>query len=207
MDLSINIIVDLVVAAILVIGIVTGAKKGFVKTIAGFLIVVLSIFGARILSSLVTDPITSFVFPMVEEKISEKIGNNIIDPSGIEIVDRAVEEASGGVTSILTVTTEAFVRSIVHAIAFLLCFIIVSLILRLLVDVVDKVFDLPLLKSVNGLLGAVFGLLQVVIILFLVPYLARQLGIGLFDRMSEGTLLLSFFVNNSIFDLIHLFLS
>ena len=204
--MSTNLIADLVVIGVLILGVVLGAKKGFIKTIAGLVIVVVSIFGAKFLSSIVTEPITCFVFPLVEESVTSKIGNNVIDPSGIDIVDRAVESAAGTVTPILKVTAEAFVRSIVHAVAFLFCFLVLTIVLRLLMDAVDKVFDLPLLKSVNGILGAVCGLIQALLILFLVPYVAKHLGIRAIEELSQDTVLLSYFVNNSIFDLMHLFL-
>ena len=207
MELTINIIADLIVLGLMVLGVVLGAKKGFIKCIAGLLILIIAIVGARWLSAIVTDPITAFIYPRVEESIESKINKQIIDPSGISIVDKAVEEASGTATQMLKVTAEAFVRSVVHAAAFLVCFLILTLLLRLLIDVIDKVFDLPLLKSVNGILGGAFALMEVVVLLFLVPYLAKHMGINWFEKMSEDTILLNFFVHSSPFDLIQLLLS
>lgn len=201
-----NILVDFITVGLLIFGIAVGAKRGFIKSIAGLLVVILSLVGATILSGIVTDPITDFVYPRVEESVTSKLKIDAIDLSGNTIVDRAIEQASGTATEMLRITAQSFVRSIVHAASFLLCFLILTLLLRLLLDVVDKAFDLPLLSSINAVLGAVFGLLETSLVLFLVPYLARHLGIDLFEQLSVDTSVFTIFVHNSPFDLINLLL-
>ncbi|MCQ2565605.1 MAG: CvpA family protein [Clostridia bacterium] len=201
-----NIMADLIVLGILIFALAFGGKKGFIKTIAGVIVTIVALIGATWLSGIVTQPITEYVFPKVQENILSKLAINAIDPTGMTIVDRAVENATGTVTDIMNVTAKAFVESIVHAAAFLVCFIVLKIVLQLLVGFADKVADLPLLNSVNTVLGAAFGLVEACLLLFLVPYVAKNLGIDWFERLSEGTFVLDFFVHSSPYDLIQLFL-
>lgn len=201
-----NLTFDFIILGILLFALAFGGKKGFVKTIAGVLVTIAALVGATILSNIITEPVTEYIFPRVQENVLSKLAINAIDPSGMAIVDRAVETATGSVNEVMNVTARAFVESIVHAAAFLFCFVVLKIVLTLLINVADKVADLPLLNSVNTILGAAFGLVEACLLLFLIPYVAKNLGIDWFERLSEGTFVLDFFVHNSPYDLIQLFL-
>ena len=86
--------------------------------------------------------------------------------------------------------------SVVRTIVFLLCFLVLSLLLRLLIAVVDKVLGLPVLNTLNTVGGALFGLVESALLLFLVCDLAPKLGFKIFTAY-EGTYLLSFFMNQT----------
>ena len=127
-----------------------------------------------------------------------------IDPGGIDVVDEVIRNFTGSASEALDATTRAFVDSAVRAAAFLLCFVVLSLLLHLLMNVVDKIFDLPILRSVNGILGAVLGLGETVLLMFLVPYVLGRMGIDWCENLSEGSVIFDYFVHNSPFDLIKL---
>ena len=201
-----NLTVDFIILGILIFALAFGGKRGFVKSIAGVLVTIVALIGATVLSNIVTQPVTEYIFPKVEENILSKLAINAIDPSGMAIVDRAVENATGTANEIMNVTAKAFVESIVHAAAFLFCFLVLKIVLQLLIGVADKVADLPLLNSVNTILGAAFGFVEACLLLFLVPYVAKNLGIDWFERLSQDTFVLDFFVHSSPYDLIQLFL-
>ena len=201
-----NLTIDFIILGILIFALAVGGKRGFVKSIAGVVVTIVALIGATVLSNIVTEPVTEFIFPRVQENVLSKLAIKAIDPSGMAIVDRAVESATGTANDILNITARAFVQSIVHAAAFLFCFVVLKIVLMLLTNVADKVADLPLLNSVNTILGAAFGLVEACLLLFLIPYVAKNLGIDWFERLSEGTFVLDFFVHSSPYDLIQLFL-
>ena len=201
-----NIMTDFIILGILIFALALGGKKGFIKSVAGVLVTIAALIGATILTNIVTEPLTEFIFPKVQENVLSKLAIKAIDPSGMSIVDRAVEGATGTANEIMNITARAFVESIVHAAAFLLCFVVLKIVLQLLIGVADKVADLPLLNSVNTILGACFGLVEACLLLFLIPYVARNLGIDWFERLAEDTFVTDFFVHSSPYELIQLFL-
>ncbi len=86
--------------------------------------------------------------------------------------------------------------SVVRTIVFLLCFLVLSLLLRLVTAGIDKVLDLPVLNTLNTVGGALFGLVESALLLFLVCDLAPKLGFKTFTAY-EGTYLLSFFMSHT----------
>lgn len=86
--------------------------------------------------------------------------------------------------------------SVVRTVVFLLCFLVLSLLLRLVIAVVDKALGLPVLNTLNTAGGALFGLVESALLLFLVCDLAPKLGFKIFTAY-EGTYLLSFFMNQT----------
>ena len=86
--------------------------------------------------------------------------------------------------------------SVVRTVVFLLCFLVLSLLLRLVIAAVDKVLGLPVLNTLNTAGGALFGLVESALLLFLVCDLAPKLGFKTFTAY-EGTYLLSFFMSHT----------
>ena len=86
--------------------------------------------------------------------------------------------------------------SVVRTIVFLLCFLVLSLLLRLVTEGIDKVLDLPMLNTLNTAGGALFGLVESALLLFLVCDLAPKLGFKTFTEY-EGSYLLSFFMSHT----------
>lgn len=66
------IIVDGVLAAVLVIGALVGAKRGLFKSLMGLVVVAAAMIGAVLLANHLTEPVTNFVAPKVENAIVSK---------------------------------------------------------------------------------------------------------------------------------------
>lgn len=58
-----------------------------------------------------------------------------------------------------------------NAIAFAIIFFAVKIILQIIASMLDFVASIPILNSVNKLLGSVFGFLEIYLILFIVLYI------------------------------------
>jgi uncharacterized membrane protein required for colicin V production len=68
---------------------------------------------------------------------------------------------------------------------------------RLLVQLVDHVFDLPVLGTVNDVGGAVVGLIEAALMLHVAVYIASRFGLALVTENVEGAKLLPIFLNHS----------
>lgn len=60
--------VDLVLAGILLLGFILGARRGLVRGVMGLVGVLVALVGAALLSAQLTRPVTDYVFPRVQER-------------------------------------------------------------------------------------------------------------------------------------------
>lgn len=78
-----------------------------------------------------------------------------------------------------------------NAIAFAVIFFAVKIILQIIASMLDFVASLPVLKSVNKLLGAVFGFLEVYLLLFIILYILALTPItGIQNLINDSSLAL-----------------
>lgn len=64
-----TIVIDLVLAAVLAVFALRGARKGLIRSLMELVSVVLALAGAAILTAMLVGPVTDLVFPRVEEKV------------------------------------------------------------------------------------------------------------------------------------------
>lgn len=60
-----------------------------------------------------------------------------------------------------------------HAIAFIVIFIAVKIIVQIIGSMLDFLANLPILGSINRILGAIFGFIEIYLILFLLLYVGE----------------------------------
>lgn len=100
------VIIDVVIAALLMLFIVLGARKGLLRSVAGLVILVVSVLGAALVSSLVTPLISDAVRPMLMETVESKLAEFVeeihadqgnLDLSGIDLgqIDLSQIDLSG----------------------------------------------------------------------------------------------------------------
>ena len=71
-----------------------------------------------------------------------------------------------GIDNVSQYVSETIVSAFINILCFLLCFAAVYLVLSLVFSAVRAVFQLPVLKQFDSLLGGVFGLLRGVLLVF-----------------------------------------
>lgn len=91
----------------------------------------------------------------------------------------------------------SLLASVVRTILFVMGFLALMLVLRLLTRGLDKVFDLPVLHTLNSLGGGALGLIESALLLFLICDFAPKLGVTIFDDYESGTYLLTFFMQQT----------
>ena len=186
-------------------------------------------FAARTLSPVVADALEPKFAAAIEEQLNESIRQQaeageaaVLSPDDVPLegvldalremgfyetlintVDRAVESGMTAVAaSAAAAVAAAIAQSAAYLILFLLGFFLILLAWRLLSRALDLVARLPGLHFLNKAGGALFGLVQGCIILFVAAWLLQFFGQMLPRELVEQTVLLKFFMTTNPFSLV-----
>ena len=186
-------------------------------------------FAARTLSPVVADALEPKFAAAIEEQLNESIRQQaeageaaVLSPDDVPLegvldalremgfyetlintVDRAVESGMTAVAaSAAAAVAAAIAQSAAYLILFLLGFFLILLAWRLLSRALDLVARLPGLHFLNKTGGALFGLVQGCIILFVAAWLLQFFGQVLPRELVEQTVLLKFFMTTTTFSLL-----
>lgn len=186
-------------------------------------------FAARTLSPVVADALEPKFVAAIEEQLNESIRQQaeageaaVLSPDDVPLegvldalremgfyetlintVDRAVESGMTAVAaSAAAAVAAAIAQSAAYLILFLLGFFLILLAWRLLSRALDLVALLPGLHFLNKTGGALFGLVQGCIILFVAAWLLQFFGQVLPRELVEQTVLLKFFMTTNPFSLV-----
>ena len=186
-------------------------------------------FAARTLSPVVADALEPKFAAAIEEQLNESIRQQaeageaaVLSPDDVPLegvldalremgfyetlintVDRAVESGMTAVAaSAAAAVAAAIAQSVAYLILFLLGFFLILLGWRLLSRALDLVARLPGLHFLNKTGGALFGLVQGCIILFVAAWLLQFFGQMLPRELVEQTVLLKFFMTTNPFSLL-----
>ena len=160
-------LIDIILILILLISVLIGYKKGFIKILAGLISFILAFVLAYMLSGMAAEYIkTTKIGSNIKTTIETSVGDylNVKQEDKIEIeqeekskkldiiniIEKNAEEKieQGKVNIIEKVTNYVFV-----AIGFLAVFVLVKIVLLIVFFVLQKIFELPVLKSFNKLGG------------------------------------------------------
>ena len=236
-----SLIFDIIIVAVCILSIILGAKKGFIKSIMGMCTLIAALFLAYAftptLSAYVHD---TEIMGNVSESIGDTIKSLSRTDEGEYNLEKMFEDMPDAFRQILdrynaneselagTITpeanaTESVVDSLASAIAapvvsvisnvvsFLLIFVAAVIVLKLLTLLLDLIFQLPVLKTANTMLGVLIG---IVAALFW-AWVLCPLSIAFIHAMSsispdlfnesviENSVILSFFSSNKIGDIIN----
>ncbi|WP_191379959.1 CvpA family protein [uncultured Flavonifractor sp.] len=186
-------------------------------------------FAARTLSPVVADALEPRFAAAIEEQLNESIRQQaeageaaVLSPDDVPLegvldalremgfyetlintVDRAVESGmTAAAASAAAAVAAAIAQSAAYLILFLLGFFLILLAWRLLSRALDLVARLPGLHFLNKTGGALFGLVQGCIILFVAAWLLQFFGQMLPRELVEQTVLLKFFMTTNPFSLL-----
>lgn len=186
-------------------------------------------FAARTLSPVVADALEPKFAAAIEEQLNESIRQQaeageaaVLSPDDVPLegvldalremgfyetlintVDRAVESGmTAAAASAAAAVAAAIAQSAAYLILFLLGFFLILLAWRLLSRALDLVARLPGLHFLNKTGGALFGLVQGCIILFVAAWLLQFFGQMLPRELVEQTVLLKFFMTTNPFSLV-----
>ena len=205
-----SIILDVIAVAIIIISVSLMAKKGVIKSLYKILSLALTIIAVMFLSEPVENMITSVG---LDNKIDDIVYSALI--SDEDVTEKEADDNLQGLPDFVTVAVEettenAVVPAISAVVLKLVCALIIFLIAKLLIFLIflliDGMFKLPLLKSVNWLLGAATGVVSGFVIIYLICGIAslNVTNSAMIRQLVDGTYFVKYFYDNNL--LMNLFL-
>lgn len=203
------VIIDAVAVAVLAGFAILGAWKGLLRTLAGLLVLALSLAGAGIIASALSVPAAKLVTPMIEKRIEARLDEAIqeqrpretegedlplaelLDLLGVDqarrnaLADRAEKSVRDTGASLAAALVESLAQSALYGVLYMLSFVLLTLALHLLVRMLDAVLKLPGLHGLNALGGGLVGLAEGALLLFLAVWALRLVGVS-FDGEETG---------------------
>lgn len=188
---------------------ILGAWKGLLRTLAGLLVLALSLAGAGIVASALSVPAAKLAAPMIEKRIEDRLDEAIqeqrpretagedlplaelLDLLGVDqarrdaLADRAEKSVRDTGASLAAALVESLAQSVLYGVLYMISFILLTVALHLLVRMLDAVLKLPGLHGLNALGGGLVGLAEGALLLFLAVWALRLVGVS-FDAGEEG---------------------
>ncbi|CQR48074.1 Colicin V production protein [Paraliobacillus sp. PM-2] len=84
-----------------------------------------------------------------------------------------------------------------NAIAFAIIFFGVKIVISIISSMLDFVAELPVLHSINGLLGAILGFIESYVVLFVLLYIAALVPVGMVQQAIEGSSVAQFIIEHT----------
>lgn len=207
--MTVPVIIDIIAAALLLGFTLYGAKRGLFRTLAGLLIIVLALVGARFAAETLAPAVARLAAPAIERHIEKRLDEALPDTAG-QMPEAALpeellgllgitggrledlaEQARAGVretgVSILSAVARSVTESFFYAALYILAFLLLAVLLNLAAKAMDLALKLPVLHGANALGGAAVGLAEGALAVFLLVLLAQRLGVSL-----EGSYILQF---------------
>ena len=211
-------IADGLILAVLLLFALVGAHRGFILSLCGLLAVLVAFvgasFAARTLSPMVADALEPKFASAIEEQLNASIqqqvaeeGSAALSPDDVPLdgvlnalreMGKAVENGMTSVAaSAAAAVAAAIAQSAAYLILFLLGFALILIAWKLISHALDLVARLPGLHFLNKTCGALFGLVQACVLLFVAAWLLQFFGHVLPESLVNQTHLLKFFMTTN----------
>ncbi|MBO5537306.1 MAG: CvpA family protein [Clostridia bacterium] len=223
-------IIDIIIIAVIAVSVLYGMYRGFISSVLGIASVILSVFiattmsgqvadtlkknetlirtltyytdaGSRIRNNDVSDlPASSLTQPMLDGLLNEVRLPDSFRSVFVEEIRKAAAEKTQKVSEILSRT---IVNVSISILSFLITFLIAFLISTLLVHMIAYVFEFPVLRHLDALVGGVFGgirgILLVFILFALVPLVMAVVPVEAVGKVISESKLAPMFDSKIIF--------
>lgn len=199
-------IIDAVAVSVLALFAVLGAWRGLLRTLAGVLVVILSLAGAGIIASALSVPAAKLIAPVIEKRIEARLDEavreqgrgeeplaltELLDLLGVDqtrreaLTGRAQETVRETGAGLAAAVVESLARSALYGVLYMISFLLLSVGLHLLARMLDAVLRLPGLRALNAWGGGLLGLAEGALLLFLAVWALRLVGVS-FDGEDGG---------------------
>ena len=219
--MSISLILDIIVVAILLLCLIIGGSRGFIRSLLGVVILAAALLGSSILANVLADPVTEWVTPRVEQYVLDRLTDGhsqeavsaaaASDSASLrELVDfdaitgmakKAMDSAVEAGKNLLEGAVTGMVHSLVYAVLFLVSFLVLTLLLRLITSPLHLAARVPVLSTLNRLAGAALGLCIGILLMFAAASVLQWTGL-VSPAALRDTYLLQYFTRHSPMDLI-----
>lgn len=205
-----SIFVDILILLIFAICIFLGYKKGLVQVILNLcsflLALVISLVLFKPLSLLVInntsfdDNIKSYIIEIVNQEESSETSSN--ESSGIisQYIDSSIQKAAEDTKdNVVEYVADAISKNIVSIIVLLILFVLLRFVLIFIKIISNAITELPIIKQFNNSGGILYGLLQALLIIYVVfTIIALFIKNGSIEQAISASYIGSIFYNNNL---------
>ncbi len=237
-----NFIFDGILLTVCVLAVILGAKRGFIKSIMGICTLIAALFVAFAFTPTVakyieTIPAVQEISESITETIQSLTKNDgptydlqklfgdmpdsfkqILERYGAD-VSKLTDEVPlqpkadiNAVDDLASLIAAPVVDAITGVLAFLLLFVVTVIVLKLLTWLLDLIFQLPVLKTANTLLGLVVGILSALMWAWVLSALSvifiramSSISPAYFNEsLIENTVILKFFADDNFANILRM---
>ena len=123
-----------------------------------------------------------------ESALAQILENASLPEAFADVFVQSISTASGSM-SVATLLSQTIVSVSLSILSFLICFLLAYIVLTFVIHLIQYVFELPVLRHLDALIGGVFGLVRGVLLLFilftLVPIVMAVVPIIVFDLIGQ----------------------
>ena len=214
------------VLALFAILVIRGYRKGFLRIVVSFIGMIVIIFAVRKATPYVSEYLinNTKTYESIQNKVTEKFkeanlqydntipGNQELTINSYDIPDvlknnliinNTEEMYKTLLVNLFEEYVSAYMASLaVKALAFVLLFAVLNIAFKILLDVVDLISRIPVLKGFNRLAGALLGFVESLLIVWVVFFLTvmfigNDSGSEIFKMIAESKLL-TFLYNSNV---------
>lgn len=222
------IVIDLILAAVLVLFIWLGSRKGFILTLCSLVAVIVALIGANLISDALAPKAAQAIQPRLEQSIQESLEEKALEVSaeeGLGVAEalaalrekgglyewaadslegalKSTPDVSGSIARQAAAAASALAEQVARGIIFSLSFLLVLVAWFFISHALDLVSKLPVINSLNHTLGGVIGAVKGLIIIYIAAWVLCGLTGTISMETAEGTYLLSFLLSHSPLDIV-----
>jgi len=211
-------IADIVIAAVLVLAVWIGAKRGLLQSLAGVIIVVAAFFGASWAANTFDEAAAQWMRPMLEDYLQQTIAQQQQN-AGVEDllrsfqldglalqqqIEQIMQEMQETGAAAVDTVMDSVTLSIAHAAGCVVAFIVLALVLWLVMLPLKLMTKLPGLHAINAIGGGALGLVWGTLLVFLAVWAMGRFGWLITQEMVDRSYILRFFATNTPLSLLAL---
>ena len=211
-------IFDIILIAIFIILIIINVWRGFARSLASILAVIISYFSAAALGRLIAGFIyTTFVQPAVTKAVNEAVASvstqtadgvvsalpswltdllNFSSQDYAKLLDQPIDKASGAIADAVNAAVQPVATGIITAVATVILFLLLVIILRFLITKpLVHLFRFPVLNFFNRFFFFLFGFVDAFLLVSMLAYLTKLIIVNAHPQSSwfnESTIYNSF---------------
>lgn len=222
------IVIDLVLAAVILLFLWLGAHKGFILTLCSLLAVVVALVGANLISGVLSPMVASAIQPRLETTIQESLEQKALEVSaqdslgvtdalaalkekggiyewcaqGMEEALQNAPDLSQSIAHQASVAAAALAGQLAHGLLFSVSFLLILVAWFFVSHALDLVSKLPVINSLNHTLGGVIGAVKGLIIAYAAAWALCSLTGVVTPETAQQTHLLSFLLSHGPMELL-----
>ncbi len=206
-----GLIVDIAIGLIFLLFALWHARKGFYKSFAGIVALVVAITLGIIGAGYLTPPVMEKAWPKVEETVSENYDSSVghtvtelhdligegaekllkithLDGKAEDILEKNQQTSwTEAPKDLLLQLVHKALREVVHAGLFLIIAILGLLLFKPINALIDKINDAPVLRQLDWLGGFILGALECLAVFFIVIKICELRDVSFFRDIQEGS--------------------